>query len=383
MPCAEIITIGTELLLGEIVDTNTRTLALALRSLGIDLYRTVTIGDNVERIAQSIRDSLARADIIITTGGLGPTVDDPTRQAVALAVGVDMEYREELWQQIVERIAKYGRVPSENQKRQAYIPKGALAVYNPVGTAPSFIVEVGRKAVISLPGVPREMETLLAEAVIPYLQKHFDLQEVIQVRVLHTSGIGEGIIDEKVGDLEESANPTVGLAAHSGIVDVRITAKAGTAQQAAAMIAEMEAKIHQRLGSSIFGTDNETLEQVVLQGLDRRGWSLAAIESGCGGLLARRLSGREPSAIPVIISQGLSAGSLPQAVADIRSQHQAHVALGVTLLELEKRVEVDICLLTPAGSQSRCLTYGGHPKNAPRWATNMALDWLRLETAQA
>ena len=137
MPLAEIITIGTEILLGEIMDTNTRHIALALRGLGVDLYRTTTIGDNVERIASAIRDSMERAEIIITTGGLGPTVDDPTREAVARAAGVEIEFRDDLWKQVVETVARYGRRPSENQKRQAMVPKGALGVKNPVGTAPA------------------------------------------------------------------------------------------------------------------------------------------------------------------------------------------------------------------------------------------------------
>ena len=141
MTSAEIITIGTEILLGEIVDTNTRYIARTLRSMGVDLYRTITIGDNVERIADAIRNSMQQADIVITTGGLGPTIDDPTREAVAKAVGVETEFREDLWEQVVETIARYGRKPSENQKRQAYVPKGALGLKNPVGTAPCFIVE--------------------------------------------------------------------------------------------------------------------------------------------------------------------------------------------------------------------------------------------------
>ena len=141
MPSAEIITIGTEILLGEIVDTNTRFLARTLRGLGVNLFRTITIGDNAQRIAEAIQDSMRRADIVITTGGLGPTVDDPTREAVARAVGVETEFREELWEQVKTVIARYGRVPGENQKRQAFVPRGAIAIENPVGTAPSFIME--------------------------------------------------------------------------------------------------------------------------------------------------------------------------------------------------------------------------------------------------
>src|SRR6266542_3428317 len=226
MPSAEIITIGTEILLGEIVDTNTRYIAQTLRGMGVDLYRTITIGDNTERIAEAIRNSMKHAEIVITTGGLGPTIDDPTRDAVAKAAGVETEFREDLWQQVVATIARYGRTPSENQKRQAYVPKGSISVANPVGTAPCFIVETERNAVISLPGVPNEMEHILHESIIPYLQKRFNLDEVIKVRVLHCAGLGEGMIDEQITDLEMLSNPTIGLAAHTGVVDVRIAAKA-------------------------------------------------------------------------------------------------------------------------------------------------------------
>lgn len=140
MPSAEIITIGTELLLGEIVDTNARFLARCLRDAGIDLYRTTTVGDNINRIAQAIQQSMERCEIIITTGGLGPTVDDPTRDAVALALGVDSVFHPELWDQIGKRFQRLGRLPTKNNRRQAYIPKGAQWLENPVGTAPIFFV---------------------------------------------------------------------------------------------------------------------------------------------------------------------------------------------------------------------------------------------------
>src|SRR5512147_2482473 len=175
MPTAEIITIGTEILLGEIVDTNAPYLARKLRDVGIDIFRKTSVGDNARRIAVAIQEALQRSDIVITTGGLGPTVDDPTREAVAMAMEVEVEFRPELWDQIQARFMRYGRKPTENNKRQAYVPKGAIAVENRVGTAPSFIIESGGRCIFSLPGVPREMEFLLEHAVIPYLQEHFHL----------------------------------------------------------------------------------------------------------------------------------------------------------------------------------------------------------------
>ena len=368
MPSAEIITIGTEILLGEIVDTNTRHIALTLRDLGVDLYRTVTIGDNVERIASAIRDSMEHAEIIITTGGLGPTVDDPTREAVAKAVGVQTEFREELWEQVVATVSKYGRKAAENQKRQAVVPKGALGVLNPVGTAPSFIVETKRTVIISLPGVPNEMEYILHELIVPYLQKRFSLHEVIKVRVLHTSGLGEGTVDEKIGDLETLANPTVGLAAHTGVVDIRIAAKAESEAVANAMIADIEQQIHERIGNAVFGADEDKLEDVVMNLLTRLGWTLTAVESGLDGLLARK--------IPHVASfPGLTAASLMDALRAARADSKADVALGVTV-HMEDH-SADMALITPRGEKTHRITYGGPPRSLPRWAMNLALNWLR------
>ena len=368
MTSAEIITIGTEILLGEIVDTNTRYLARNLRGLGVDLYRTITIGDNADRIAEVIRDSMSRANIVITTGGLGPTIDDPTREAVAKAVGVETEFREDLWQQVVETIARYGRKPSENQKRQAYVPQGALGLKNPVGTAPCFIVETENNAVMSLPGVPQEMEHILHESVIPYLQKRFKLDEVIKVRVLHCSGLGEGSIDEKIADLEMLSNPTVGLAAHTGIVDVRITAKAKSEGEANAMMDKIESQVRERLGSIVFGVDEDTLEEVVLGMVAKRGWTLTAIESGLDGLLARKIP--HTASFP-----NLTPNSLMQALRSARTDSKADIALGVSIFPEERAAEM--AMITSRGEKTHHITYGGPPRSLPRWSMNLALNWLR------
>ena len=368
MTSAEIITIGTEILLGEIVDTNTRHIARTLRSLGVDLYRTITIGDNADRIAETIQRSMERANIIITTGGLGPTIDDPTREAVAKALGVQTEFREDLWQQVVETIARYGRTPSENQKRQAYVPQGAIGLHNPVGTAPCFIVETEKNAVISLPGVPAEMEHVLHESVIPYLQKRFGLNEIIKVRIIHCSGLGEGSIDEKIADLETLSNPTVGLAAHTGIVDIRIAAKAKSETEADEMIAQVEAQVHERLGKVVFGADDDRLENVVLDMLTKRGWTLTAIESGLNGMLAQKL--------PNTASQpDLSPDLLTQAVRNAQSESKTEIALGVSVYADERSAEM--VMITPHGEKTHRITYGGPPKSLPRWSTNLALNWLR------
>ena len=175
---AEIVTTGTELLLGEIVDTNSTYIARRLREIGLNLYFKTSVGDNAERAALVLRQGLARSDVIITTGGLGPTVDDVTRQAVACATDRELVFVPDLWEQIWDRFARWGREPTENNRQQAFIPEGATPIENPVGTAPCFIVENDEGIVISLPGVPREMKYLMEHNVIPYLREHLGLQEI-------------------------------------------------------------------------------------------------------------------------------------------------------------------------------------------------------------
>lgn len=383
MPSAEIIAIGTELLLGETTDTNTRFIARTLRSLGVDLYRTQLVGDNAGRIAQSVQEALQRADIVITTGGLGPTVDDPTRQAIADAAGVPLEFHPELWEQIAARIGKYGRKPTENQKRQAYIPQGAIVIENPVGTAPAFMVEIASadsqtpKVVITLPGVPREMETLLMDAVVPYLQKRYNLREVIQIRTLHVSGLGEGVIDDLVGDLEVLSNPTVGLTAHSGVVDIRIASKAGTEAEANAMIARVEQDLRARLGDNIFGADEATLAGVALNEAAKRSWRLATLEEGLEGALMGRLNQANQPNYLGGRDQPLQESRLDESLLSVQEELRANAVLGVRASASTDQTEMFLVLLTPEGRQELHLHYGGHPKNAARWAVNNALDWLR------
>ncbi len=378
MPTAEIITIGTELLLGETVDTNTRTIAQAFRRAGIDIYRTATVGDNQERIAAIIQEAMERAEIIITTGGLGPTVDDPTRDAIALARGVKSEFRPELWEQIQERFQCYGHTPTENNKRQAYVPKGAIAVENELGTAPAFIVETDYHAVIALPGVPREMEYLLEEKILPYLRERFDLRRMIKIRLLHTSGVGESTLDNQISDLERLDNPTVGLAAHAGQVDIRITAKAASEPEADSLIEAIETKIRARIGNWIYGADQDTLQSVALEAIAQYDWKLAVIEANLGGRILRRLSGdNETFAGGEIVAQPPSPEKLKQLVHEIRQKHQAQVGLGVMLIPGQKQQTIHLYLQSPEREKQRKRTYGGPPQLAPLWAINTGLHLLR------
>jgi competence/damage-inducible protein CinA-like protein len=378
MPSAEIITIGTELLLGETIDTNTRFIARALRDEGVDLYRTSTIGDNPERIADIIREGLQRADIIITTGGLGPTIDDPTRDAIALAMGVSTEFQTDLWDQILERFKRYGRTPTDNNKRQAFIPAGAVAVENPVGTAPAFICESGKHAVIALPGVPHEMEYLIQNKVLPYLRKRYDLTGVIKARVLRTSGVGESQIDERIGDLEQRSNPTVGLAAHAGQVDVRITVKAETEIEADELIRKAEAELRRRLRAWIYGADDDTLEGVALDIIAAYDWQLAVVEANLGGRLIQRLAEAEgPFLGGEVLTTAPDPEDLLDNVREVCKSKGACAGLGVILQPGETQQILHIALLTPDEERQVMRSYGGPPLMAPRWAVNLSLDLIR------
>lgn len=267
MPIAEIITIGTELLLGEIIDTNSQYLARALNDNGFDVFRVSTVGDNITRIADILKEATQRSDLVITTGGLGPTVDDPTRDAAALACGVQTIFHEELWQQIIQRFQQFHRSPSENNKRQAYLPQNATAIANKVGTAPAFSFSLNRSLVCCLPGVPSEMRYLFEHEIVPLLNDRIPNRSVLVTTIVHTIGIGESTIDEMIGELEEMPNPTIGLAAHTGSVDIRISAKAANKEKAHHMIEPILQIIREKLGSSIYGYDRETIQDTVIQQL--------------------------------------------------------------------------------------------------------------------
>ncbi|MBW7884592.1 MAG: competence/damage-inducible protein A, partial [Caldilineaceae bacterium] len=194
---AEIVTTGTEILLGDIVDTNAAWIAQQLREAGINLYYKTTVGDNEPRLRGVIEQGMARSDAIIVTGGLGPTVDDITRQAIANATGRPLVLHDAALRTLQERFARFGIEMTENNRQQAYIPDGAILIENPVGTAPGFIVETGRCAVIAVPGVPREMMHLMTATVLPYLRNRAGGSAIIRRRILRTFGIGESTLDHQ------------------------------------------------------------------------------------------------------------------------------------------------------------------------------------------
>jgi len=286
----EIVTIGTELLLGHLIDTNSAHIARVLADSGVDVYAKHSVGDNTARLAAMLQGALERADGVVTTGGLGPTVDDLTKDAVAAAVGTTLELHEPSVAAIEERFAAFGRpgAITANNRRQAILPKGSVVMDNPHGTAPGFIaLRADGKFVACMPGVPSEMRPMLAERFLPWLVANRKLDTAIYTRTLHTVGIGESVVDERIEPLFRMLeNPKIAVLAHTFRVDVKIMAKAADRTAADALIAPVEAKLRARIGEGIFGVDDDTLEGALLARLAARGATLATAESITGGAVA-------------------------------------------------------------------------------------------------
>jgi nicotinamide-nucleotide amidase len=296
---AEIIAVGTELLLGQIVDTNSAHIAQQLTTVGLDLHFKATVGDNLERIKSTLRNAMNRSDFIITTGGIGPTLDDLTREAIAEALGRPLVFHQALFDQISDFFTRRGRVASENNRKQAYIPEGAIPIENPVGTAPGFIAEQDGKAIIAVPGVPHEMRYFMEHSVLPYLRGKLGIHEVIVSRVLKLFGIGESLVDEQIKDLiEQGTNPTIGLLAHTqiGEIHIRLTAKAAERTRAEILNAALEAQIRARLQEFIFGVDEDAYEGVLSSLLRKAGLTLSVAETAFGSSIIQTLKMMEGSA---------------------------------------------------------------------------------------
>ena len=306
MANAEIVAIGSELLLGQIVDTNSTWLAQRLTALGINLFYKTVVGDNPGRMKEVLTQALERSDVVITSGGLGPTQDDLTREVVAEVTGRKLVLDPHLLGQIEHRFRSRGLIMTPNNERQAYIPEGAIPVENPNGTAPSFVVEDPRGIIFVLPGVPFELKWLFDNELAPYLRRKFALSEIITYRVLKVAELGESRVDDQVGHLiANSRNPTVGVLAHPGQVDVRIAAKAATKEAALQLIAPIEAEVRQLLGQHVFAVDEETMEDAGGRLLREKDRTIAVCEDLTGGLVAERLQEADAARfVEGIISNG-------------------------------------------------------------------------------
>jgi nicotinamide-nucleotide amidase len=403
---AEVIGIGTEILLGQIANTNAQWMSQRLAEIGMDVLHHQVIGDNVVRIAEAVRLALSRADVVLVTGGLGPTGDDVTRQGLAEALGLRLERRSEIEAFLREKFRRMGREMPESNLVQADVPEGARYLLPERGTAPGLVVEAEGRRLYAVPGVPAEMREMLEGVVLLELRAVVGPAGIVS-RVLKVVGVAEAKVGELLDDLFlASTNPTVAYLASAGEVRVRLTAKATTAEEAAAMIAPIEDEVRRRLGDAVFGSDDAELEAVVGDLLVERGLTVACAESLTGGGLTSRIvhvpdssryfagsvvaysaeAKRELLGVAKETLEGPGMVSEPCALemADgVRRVFGADVGVSTTgvagpePLEGHPPGEVWVAVSGPRDDEARGFTAPGDRDQIRRWAEQAALDLLR------
>jgi len=287
----ETVAVGTELLLGQIVNSNASEIGSRLATAGLDHYHQVVVGDNLARMVEAIRQAVDRADAVVVTGGIGPTQDDLTREALCIAAGVPMEYDEDYADEMREAWRRRGREMPESNLRQAERPEGADVIPNPKGSAPGVRMRIGETWVFSVPGVPAEMRTMVDDHVMPFLRALGGDRGTVVSRLLRTWGESEAWVGERLADLYVAGiNPTIAFLAGAGEIKVRLTAKADDEAAAQALIAPLEAEVRERLGARVFGVDDDTIEKVLARLLGERHWFIGTAESVTGGMVASRLA---------------------------------------------------------------------------------------------
>ena len=285
---AEIITVGTEILLGDILNTNCRYLSRELAAMGIEMYYQITVGDNEERLLKTLEESLNRSDIVICTGGLGPTEDDITKEVCAKYFGYELELHKPSLDAMIERFKYMNRVPTKNNEKQAYFPKEAYILKNDNGTAPGCIMEKEGKMIVVLPGPPKEMESMFENYVKPYLSKLTD--DVIESEVLRIIGVGESKVENDILDIIDSqTNPTIATYAKGYECTLRITAKAKSVEEAKELIKPMSDEMKRRFGQSLYATGETSIEEVVAKMLVENNLKIAVAESCTGGMVSASL----------------------------------------------------------------------------------------------
>lgn len=399
----EVIAVGTELLLGQIVNSNISTMGAALAERGLDAHYQQTVGDNLGRIASAIEVGLNRSDAVVITGGIGPTQDDITREAVSLVTGRELVFSEEYAEQLRGWWARRGREMPESNLRQAFYPAGAEMIPNPRGTAPGLMVEHEGKTIFCVPGVPAEMEHLMLSEVLPRLVAVSGDQQVIASLLLRTWGRPESEVAEILDDLYTgSVNPSLAFLASNSEIKIRITAKAPTVVEADGLIAPMEQQVRSRLGDSVFGTDDETIERVLLRLLAERGYTIGTAESMTGGMVTARLTDLPGSS--ALVKGGLVAydSELKQrllGLTDISEVVTAETAVAVAkgardLLGVDVAVSVTgsagpeplerpvgtviVGVATPDEARARDLRFSGDRERVRAFGTAAALHLTRL-----
>jgi nicotinamide-nucleotide amidase len=404
----EVLAVGTELLLGQIVNGNAADLGGRLAAAGLDHYRQGVVGDNIVRISAAITEAVGRADALIITGGIGPTQDDLTREAICAAAGVPMDFAADYADHLRRWWQARGREMPATNLRQAEHPRGAELIPNAKGTAPGLRVRVGQCWVFALPGVPQEMLPMVDEHVIPFLLGQAGVEGGVLVsQMLRTWGESESRVAEIVGDLyDTNTNPTLAFLASGGEIKLRLTARAATPAAAADLIAPVEAEIRRRLGRLVFATGADTIERIVLRLCAERGWTLATAESATGGLVSAALTSVAGSSevvrggivayhpdlktgllgVDPAILDGFGLVSAETALAmaaGARRALGADVAVAVTGSAgpdaLEQPVgTMVIAVETPEGSRARVSRSPGDRERVRVYTTTAALHLLRL-----
>ncbi len=402
----EIIAVGTELLLGQITNRNAAFLGEKLAESGFDAHYQVVVGDNLDRIVDAITIALGRADVIIMTGGIGPTQDDVTREAISTATGRPLLFSQEFAGRLRSFWEARGRQMPESNLRQAEYPEGAEQIPNPKGTAPAIALQHDGRWIFALPGVPEEMHYLVQHEVLPRLRTAAGVDQVVLSRLLRSWGRSESQVAELLDDLYHgSTNPSIAFLASAAEIKVRITAKAPTEAEATRLIAPYEKTIRERLGASVFGVDDETIERVILGLLEERQWTMATAESATAGMIAARMTS-VPGASRVfrggvvVYATDLKASLLdvPQEILDegvvseatalfmaegAAARLQADVALAVTGSagpDPQERAAgtMVIAVHTPEGSRARVMRLPGDRERVRTYATTAALHLVRL-----
>ncbi|MDH5421176.1 MAG: competence/damage-inducible protein A [Acidimicrobiia bacterium] len=403
----EVVAVGTELLLGQIVNSNAAFLGRQFAENGFDSHYQVVVGDNFDRMVETIRTAIDRSDAVVITGGIGPTQDDVTREAIAVATGREMVRDADYAQALRDRWETLGRVMPENNLRQADRPVGAEQLPNPAGSAPGIALEHDGTWIFALPGVPAEMHLLIRDHVLPRLRVAAGETGVVKSRIIRTWGRSESQVAEMLDDLfMATTNPSVAFLASAGEIKVRVTAKAESDAEADALIAPVEAAVRDRLGSSVFGADDETIHLVVQRLLERKGWTIATAESATAGLVTAALT-QTPGASKVVVggitaysaeaktsllgvsaellaAEGVVSEAAALAMAEgARARFGADVGVAVTGEAGPDPAEqpvgtMVIAVVTPDGMGSRTMRLPGDRERIRTYTTTAALQLVRL-----
>ncbi len=373
---AEIVAVGSELLTPFRTDTNSLWLTEQLNELGIEVQAKSVAGDQLELLCSVLRSALERSELVVTTGGLGPTLDDLTRDAVAAVAGVELEVWPEVLERLRERFAARGYDMPANNERQAHLPRGARILPNPNGTAPGFILELEGKHLVVLPGPPRELKPMFTEHVRPLLPCG---DEVLVRRVLKVNGLGESALDERIAPLyRHLENPSTTILFTEYDVEIHLTARAETREGADSLLARLAEPMAEKLGKRVYSTSGESLPQVLARELKARGLRLASYESGGGGRISDRMmaleEGSEVFAGGLVAPRAASGDEAAAMAEEARSRFRADLAVSASAAGQE----VFLGLAGPTGVETRVVSLLGNRELVAARASQSALDWLRL-----